>query len=151
MENEARSEAQEALLAIANARSSAAERVLTPWWYHPVLGLLVAGFVLIYALGSPAVMAAGIAVYFAGIAVLVGLYRRKAGVWVSGFQAGAASRWAYVAMSLFVLFMALAVVVGRFTPHVWLVWVFGAAMFVIIVVCGRLFDMKLRAQLRETP
>ena len=84
------------LQAVAAARRAAADRLVTPWWYHPVLGALFAGYAVSIALGNAWVLLGGIVVFFAGLALLVSAYRRKTGIWLSGFQAGGATKWAYL-------------------------------------------------------
>ncbi|MGO2540976.1 MAG: hypothetical protein ACTH8J_07490 [Specibacter sp.] len=149
MENEAVQEAREALAAIDGARSSAADRLVTPWWYHVVLGLLVAGFVLIYAFGNVPVVLVGIAAYFVGLAILVGAYKNKTGVWISGFRAGAATPWTYALVGVYVTGMIAAILLARLASLDWAAWVAAPVLVVATVVIGRRFDGALRADLRS--
>src|SRR5699024_12311806 len=41
---------RDALADVAASRGSVADRLVTPWWYHPILGALIAAIVLVNAL-----------------------------------------------------------------------------------------------------
>ncbi|MGN5731657.1 MULTISPECIES: hypothetical protein [Arthrobacter] len=149
MENQSAREAQEALTAIASARSNAAERLTTPWWYHPVLGLLAAMFVVTITIGGTVAIIAVTVVYFLGIGILMGAYRKKTGMWINGLKAGRASWWTLPVVV--VMFGGLA---GAYYFHAekgldWPAWVAGIVVFVAVNVFGRGFDVALRKQLRE--
>lgn len=151
MENESAQEAREALASVESAHADAASRLVTPWWYHLVLGVLVAGFVLIYALGNVAVMVGGIVLYFAGLGVLISAYKTKNGVWVSGLRAGKASRWACVLMAVYAVCLVAAVYLSRVAFLPGAAWVLAGVLLAATVIIGRSFDNKLRAQLRSQP
>lgn len=144
-------DAREALTAIDDARAQAAARLVTPWWYHPVLGLLAAGMLLLVALASLPAMAVGLALYGAGIGILAGAYKAKTGVWTSGLKAGKASAWAYLLMAIYAACVLTALGFGRIGHVSWPAWVAAALMVVATVLIGRRFDAALRAQLRSTP
>lgn len=151
MENESAREAQEALTAIASARSDAADRLTTPGWYHPVLGLLAAVFVVAYTTGGTAVMIAVAVVYFLGIGILMGAYKKKTGMWINGLTAGKASWW-----TLPLIVVMIAGSAGAYYFHAamglhWPAWVAGLAVFIAVNLFGRRFDVALRKQLREKP
>ena len=144
MENDAADQ----LAAIARARTAAADLLVTPWWYHPLLGLAVAGFVLGYGLGNTVVRLTT-AVFF--VLACVGLsraYRRLTGVWISGLEAGPAGRWAKAAGALIGIIGITAWSVGAYTGARWAVYGLAAVALVATVVLGRRFDAALRAQLR---
>ncbi|MEU4690099.1 hypothetical protein [Actinoplanes sp. NPDC023714] len=144
MENDAAAQ----LAAITDARAAVADRLVTPWWYHPVLGLAAAGYVVGYSFGGTVVRLVTV-VLFVGVAfALVSAYKRKTGVWVSGLNAGRASRWA-IAMGVVLGVVAVAgLVVGMYTDLRWPVWCLAGVTFVATVLLGRRFDAALRAQLR---
>ncbi|WP_269937377.1 hypothetical protein [Arthrobacter sp. HY1533] len=151
MENQSTSEAHEALDAIAGARGKAADRLVTPWWYHPALGLLAAAFVVAVTAGGTAVMIGVSLLYFIGLGILMGAYKQKTGVWINGLKAGRASWWTVPLMVIMV-----ACLVGPYYLHaahglVWPAWLAGAIVFVAVNVFGRFFDTALRAQLRSMP
>ncbi|MFB9164617.1 hypothetical protein [Arthrobacter psychrochitiniphilus] len=149
MENQSAREAQEALTAIASARSNAAERLTTPWWYHPVLGLLAAMFVVTITIGGTVAIIAVTVVYFLGLGVLMGAYKKKTGMWINGLTAGKASWW-----TLPLLVVVVGGMAGAYYFHAekgldWPAWVAGIVVFVAVNVFGRGFDVALRKQLRE--
>jgi hypothetical protein len=72
------------IVAVRAGRSAAADRLVTPWWYHPILGLLMAGLLVAYGIGSMWVVGATLVIFLAGLAALVSAYRNQTGVWVSG-------------------------------------------------------------------
>lgn len=147
MENENAS-TSEALTAIARARAAAADRLVTPWWYHPILGALLAGQLVAFSFGGTLVRLAGLAVLLAGIAVLVRAYTRLTGVWISGYDAGPASRWAYAMGAVTAVCFVISFLVARTTSLVWPTWCLAAVVLLGVVVLGHRFDAALRAQLR---
>ena len=146
MENEATAD----LAAVAQARAALADRLITPWWYHPALGLLLAGYVLGVSLGTTTtVRLATSALLLASSVVLMRTYRRLTGVWVSGFDAdGNARRYA----------IALGAIIGTTTfggwaaaywaDQAWPAYCLAALACAAGVVLGRRFDTALREQLR---
>jgi len=151
MENEQARSAQEALASVEGARASAADRLVTPWWYHVALGLLVSGLVVLMALAPLPVLLAGLALYGIGLGVLVQTYKNKAGVWRSGLAGGKASTCAYVLMGVYFVCVAVAVGFGRLGDKAWPVWLAAAAMLVATVVLGRQYDAELRSDMRSRP
>jgi hypothetical protein len=134
---------------IASARAAVADRLVTPAWYHPILGLLVAGYIVALSLGGTVVRSLAIVLFITACGALAGAYRRRTGVWVSGFKAGRASRWA-VALGLLIGGLTMT---GLFIGFGWfgstgLVWLLAAVGFVATIVLGRRFDVALRSQLR---
>jgi hypothetical protein len=47
MESDNPLDAPAALNAVARARADVADRLVTPWWYHPILGVLIAQHALV--------------------------------------------------------------------------------------------------------
>ena len=144
-------QARDALAAIGAARSDAAGRLVTPWWYHPVLGLLAAVFVVAMTLGGIWVMIVVMVVYFAGIAALMAACKEKTGVGINGLTAGKASWWTLPLMAVMVAGMGWAYYLHAGKGLHWPAWVAGAAVFGAVNVFGRLFDRAVRARLRGTP
>jgi hypothetical protein len=79
---------------------------------------------------------------------LMEIYRRVTGVWISGYGAGRASRWAIALGTLMVAAMAASYSIVSWTELTWPVWCLAAVVLVATVVLGRRFDTALRAQLR---
>lgn len=151
MENQSAREAQEALAAVQGARSNAAERLVTPWWYHPVLGLLAAVFVVAYTIGGLVVMISVAVVYFLGIGILVGTYKKQTGMWINGLRAGKASWWTLPLVVIMIGAMVTAYYFHAAQGLNWPGWAAGAVVFIAVNVFGRAFDVALRKQLREQP
>ncbi|MDN3480138.1 hypothetical protein [Curtobacterium sp. APC 4022] len=142
-------DARQALAAVDATRASVADRLVTPLWYHPVLGLLSGGYLVGYVLGDAFVRVVVLLVFFAGIIALVSAYRRLTGVWVSGLRAGSATWWA-VAVGVFDMVAVLAAfVVHESTGLRWPVWVLAVVVALAMVVAGSRFDRRLRSELRR--
>jgi hypothetical protein len=142
------SKSAEDLAVVAEARAAAADRLVTPTWYHPILGLLIAGYVLGLSLGGATVRLITCLLFAVGCLTLVTAYRRLTGVWVSGFEAGPASRWAKALGLLVGVLLAAGWAITYWTHLSWPAWCLAAVAFVACIVLGRKFDTALRAQLR---
>jgi hypothetical protein len=144
--------ARDALESVRQGRAAAADRLITPLWYHPILGLLEAMLVVAIGLGTQTMFAVAVTVFFLGIAALVTAYKALTGVWISGTRAGNASWLAWLAGAMMAASLGGAAIVRN--DHVgpsWLVWVLAAAAFAGIVVVGPLFDRAVRRELRTEP
>jgi drug/metabolite transporter (DMT)-like permease len=147
-ENDIATEAGAALLAVRKQRAAAADRLVSPWWYHPCLGVLVGALLAAQATHSPAVQSiAAVAILF-GVGVLAGSYRRRTGLWVSGYRRGPAGR---VTLALVAAYLACALAAGFLDFELGQRWAFvaaGAVAAIVTVVLGRRFDEALRDELR---
>lgn len=144
MENDAAAN----LAVIAQARAAVADRLITPWWYHPLVGLLLAGYVLGVSLGPTGVKMLVALLFMGACLALATVYRRLTGVWVSGFDAGRASRWAYALGALVGVVVAAGWAIAHWSGLAWPAYCLAAVAFAGTVVLGRRFDTALRAQLR---
>lgn len=140
--------ARAALEALAVDRSVLAERVWTPWWYHPTLGLIVAAFV-----GSPAVHdpAAHSMLVTAGCVALVFLmlgYKRVTGLSVSR-AAGPRSRARIVIVMVVVAVLFLTSLVLVATGNEPWVLATATAVFLVCFIGGRRYDRIYRQELSE--
>ena len=155
MSTDDRTAAAEALGAIDRAGGSVADRLVTPWWYHPVLGAALGAIVLAVGLAprTPAGSACVVAVALAAsitMGALVAAYRRLTGLWVSGDRIGPRARRPWLPLIL-VLGAAMAIVCSLFATGTHLPWLAVATAVVgavAVVVLGRRFDTALRADLR---
>lgn len=75
------STARAALAHVAAGRCAAAQRVTTPWWFHPLLGTTVAASLASLSLRGPGVAVALVLAQVAQ-AALYALYRRLTGLWI---------------------------------------------------------------------
>lgn len=142
---------QDALAAVAQARNAAADRLVTPWWYHPILGVLLAGFAVAYGLGNNLVRLIGALGFFVGVSLLMKAYQRVTGLWIWGYQSGPATKWAYLMGIVGGLGMGSALVLAHTDAHTGWVWAVAGVMAVLIVVVGHVYDRALRAYLRGQP
>jgi len=145
-------EAQAALAAVQESRSDMAHRLITPWWYHPVLGVLMGGLITVATIGVRFPVLIGvIALYAAGILALMTAYRRKARVWLTGFDGGPKSRRSLT--FLLVALLAVTVAGSVFSMGLeirWTALLTGLAIAVTVTFWGRHYDTVLRAELRES-
>lgn len=132
-------------------RGELADRLVTPWWYHPVLAAAVAFLTLSWTTGKGVVVLAAVAVYGTALVVLPRLYRRTTGVWVTGLPQRRARRWG----RRLGWACAGAVFLGIVSSVSTALWPLGVgaavAVSVLVPVLGRRFDEELRAELREDP
>ena len=142
-------EARLALDVVRQGQTAAADRLVTPWWYHPALGGLVAMLVLACGVDVAWVVPVAIVLFSLGLGILVGAYRSTTGMWISGHRAGRASRWAYVLGALCAGCVLVSFVARETEASAWLSWVAAATAFVGTVIIGRRFDTELRDQIRR--
>lgn len=151
MESNGESSTADALAMANKARQSAADRLITPWWYHPVLGLAVACYTVVLSSLNPIVIVIGMPLLLSGVAALVYAYRRTTGVWIWGFSAGHASRWAYALSAITLICMGGAITIRGTTSLIWPIWCLAGIVLIGVIVIGRKFDTELRSQLQGSP
>ncbi|TFV90517.1 hypothetical protein [Blastococcus sp. CT_GayMR16] len=139
------------LAALQADRTALAERVVQPWWYDALLGLLVAGFVSAYSTHNTWVIFGALLLLLVGLRGLMAIYRRITGMWVNGLRAGPTQRairaWyvvygvvlASAAVAEFLLDIRGAMVVGGV--------VLGIAIAVISQWWTRIYVAELRSEL----
>jgi hypothetical protein len=96
------------LAALDADRAALAERVVQPWWYDALLGLLIAGFIASYSSHNAWVIMGAFLVFIAGIRGLVAIYRRITGMWVNGLRPGPTQRAIHVWMVVYGVVLAAA-------------------------------------------
>jgi hypothetical protein len=145
-------EAQAALAAVDESRSDIADRLITPWWYHPVLGVLIGGLITVATIGVAFPTLIGVlAVYAVGVYLLMSAYRRKTGVWMNGFGGGPRARRSLVLLFATTLLIAIAGSVFSMGLEIrWTAVLTGLAVALTMTFWGRHYDALLRAELRET-
>src|SRR4051794_21015344 len=111
------------LAAITDTRAAVADRIVTPGWYHPVLGLLIAAYVIGLGLGNIGVKLASGVLFCLAAGALARAYRQRTGVWVSGLEAGRAGRWAGALGAMVGVVAITAWALGAYTDLWWLVLV----------------------------
>jgi hypothetical protein len=145
-------EAQAALAAVDESRSDIADRLVTPWWYHPILGVLVGGLITVATIGVAFPTLIGVlAVYAVGIYLLMSAYRRKTGVWMNGFGGGPRARRSLALLFAVTLAITIAGSVLSMGLEIrWAALLTGLAVALTMTLWGRHYDNVLRAELRET-
>src|ERR1700754_2792402 len=94
MENMIKPEdAQDALRMVSSSQAEITDRLITPGWYHPVLGLLIAAVVAAQAARSTLVSCFAVILLSFGATQLAQTYRRMTGIWITAASAGSAIRW----------------------------------------------------------
>lgn len=142
-----------ALADVDAARSSVAARLITPWWYHPILGAIIAAIVLVGALDLSNLIRLPVALAGAvGIGLLVGIYQRMTGVWVDMRNLGPTSRKLWLAYAAIVAVVVGASLIptaaGRGLPP-WVAVLLAAVALFATVVLGRAVDNALREEIRS--
>jgi hypothetical protein len=141
-------DAVRALATVEQSRAEMADRLLTPVWYHPTLGLLAGGLLASAELDNLFLFLAALLVYAVGCGVLVSSYRRLTGIWVSGLRRGPAGRISLLLIGILYVIAGLSALCGLALGLPGAFVVGGAAAFVAVVVLGRRFDEALRGELR---
>jgi uncharacterized membrane protein len=142
-------EARDALSSLGVDGARLAERVVTPWWYHPTLGALVAVIISTQALSFPGSLIALPLALFA-LPALVVVYRRRYGLWIAR-SVGPRSRRIFRALMVsFLLAFATALVIKYTAIEYGWVLLPAAVGFVASVVLGPWYDDARRRELRET-
>ena len=142
--NEIDRDAAAAQLAALDAdRAALADRVLQPWWYDVLLGLLLFGFLASYAFDSLWVTFPALVVFFAGLGALVAAYKRISGVWGSPGPRVVAL-WGVLVLLVLVPAFVLA---EGFDQH-WVMVPAGAVLGIAVGVLSRLRGRAWVAELR---
>jgi hypothetical protein len=137
-------EARASLEDVHRMEADLADRLVTPWWYYPGLGLVEA--LIVSSMAFPdALSALALVVGVAGIGLLASAYRRLTGLGMSNQYFALARAW-NIAL-LVVILVAIAVVLLVDRPVV----TAGTAVvvFVATVVLGRRADSAVRYRLRH--
>lgn len=142
-----------ALADVDSARRAVADRLITPWWYHPALGTILAAIVLVGALDLHNLIRLPVAlVGGAGIGLLVAAYQRVTGLWVDMRNLGPVSRRWWLAYAVVVVVVTISSLAPTFTDRalpVWLALTLVAVALVATIVLGRRVDEALRTEIRS--
>lgn len=125
------------------ARADLADRLVTPRWYHPILGLVEAAFVVSLDLPSPwrfVLLVLGLA----GLGALVRAYSRVTGLGAGGDYVKWAVGWVVGLVALVLAAMAAVLL----TDQLWVTIAAAVGVFVATIVLGRRADATVRARLR---
>ena len=143
---------RDALADVAASRTSVADRLITPWWYHPALGGILAALVLVGALDAHNAIRITVALLAAiSIGALVGLYQRTTGLWVDLRNLGPTSmRWWVVYLALVVVIVGISLLpsIADITLPAWGALLLAAVILFGTIVLGRRMDDAMRADIR---
>lgn len=142
-------DATNALNLVTSSRSTLAEALVTPRWYHPALGLLVGALLAAQAIPSLTVRNLMLVPYALGLIALVLGYRRQTGVMINGLRPRSGRPWAVA-----LIIVLLVLFIGGIGLRMGLGWswspvVAGGLAFVAVIAFGRRFDTAVRAGLRR--
>lgn len=140
------SEARAILDGLTADGASLASRVVTPWWYHVALGLVVATIVISQSL--PGSLSIGLVVVgVLALPVITTAYMRRYGVSVSSPAGPRSRRLLFATLVVLAASMAAALVIRATDQSAWWALLPAAIAFVTTVVLGRRYDAALRLEL----
>ncbi|MDJ0379187.1 hypothetical protein [Cryobacterium sp. PH31-L1] len=147
MENECLAEES---LAIADAsRSAAVRRSRSPWWFYPANGVAVGAAVVAVLLADG--IGRGVAVVLMAVSTMLLEFarRRVTGTRTTEFGRGRATAYAtvFLMLSLATLAVGWAFVIER--DVVWVAWVAGPVVCVLVVASGWVFERTLASKMRR--
>ena len=146
-----RTTAAEQLAALQAGRAALADRVVQPWWYDALLGLLVAGFLASYSLRSTWVVLGALVLFLLGLRGLVALYTRLTGLWVNGLREGPTQRAIRVWFVLYAVVLGAAAVTEYLLDVRGAMAVGGAVIGVGLALISRWWTRIYVAELRGEP
>ena len=139
-----------ALAEVQRGRDAAARRLPTPWWYHPLVGLSLAGMVSSFALPQPeqqVVLGVAIGAEFA----LFWLFRRLTGIWLKPFEIPGMKRPAVLVTVAGVVLLLLALVLEHYSTLRYGAVVVGVVLGVAYVVYWRWAEREVVRLWRRPP
>ena len=136
------------LSSLQSTRADIADRIVTPWWYHPALGLLIGGVMASMSTHSTWVGLVALVVFFAGIYALKKSYERLTGLWVNGLRPGRTRSAIHVWFVVYYVVFALSLWLEYGRDVRGAMAVGGLVIGVAMVFIGRWWDRLLRAELR---
>lgn len=139
-------EARAALDSLDSDGARLAARVVTPWWYHPILGAIVAVIVAAQALpGTWSVTLPPVSII--AILLLMHAYKKHSGVATTQPAGPRSKRLLLVTAGIMILALTSAVALKLTGSSPWWVMISAAIAALATVVLGRRYDAALRAEL----
>lgn len=137
----------DALADVARTRSVVADRLITPVWYHPILGASLGLLIIALAQDNLAIQLTLSAAALMAIAITMRAYQRITGLWVDTKNLGPRGRRLHRTYAALVLLCLAAAFIPA--EDLWIGW--GAAMiaFAATVIMGRRLDELLREEIRD--
>jgi hypothetical protein len=152
MENNAvpdRSTAETELATLQAQRAALADRVVQPWWYDALLGLLIAGFLASYSLRNTWVTLGALVLFVVGLRAMIALYTRLTGLWVNGFRKGPTRRAIHVWLVLYAVVLGGAAIAEYLLDVRGAMAVGGAVIGVGLALISRWWTRIYVAELRS--
>lgn len=139
-------EARATLAALDTDATQLAARLVTPWWYHPVLGAMVAAAIIAQSLPRVTSMVV-IVMVIIGIPFLIKAYTRRYKVWMSEPAGPRSRRMLLLLLGTLVVLMASGVLMKIAGLSPW--WVLLPAVLGLLatVWLGCRYDAVLRAEI----
>ncbi|WP_144009136.1 hypothetical protein [Enemella evansiae] len=142
--------ASQALNDITASRQAVADRLITPRWYHPVLALGIAGFILgVGLLPVPwSVLPSLLLAILCGW--LIGAYSRLTGIWVRPTMGQWSGRlWIMHSVILVACVLPAILALSRLVqPPIWLLIAAAVVAAGATMIIGPRIDAAMRAELR---
>jgi len=142
--------AGDALGDVAAARRAVADRLITPWWFHPLLGVALAGNQLAYLAFPPPWPMLGQALMLLGAVGVPAWNRRRTGV-QPAYQGGWSRLWLVGLIACGVLTFVASTALHQLSGLWWPSVLIAIGTVVGVIAFGRGYDAALRAELRERP
>jgi len=137
-------EARASLEYVRRMEADLADRLVTPWWYYPGLGLVEA--LIVSSMAFPdALRAPALVVGVAGLGLLVSAYRRLTGLGMSSQYFALARGWSVALVVVILVAFVIVLLVNQ--PVVTAVT--AVVVFVATVVLGHRADSAVRYRLRH--
>ena len=128
------------------ARATLADRLVNPWWYHVLLGVLVAQHALVQGLDNRNWTLPSALLLLTGSVVIVVVSRRVTGLSVAT-PTGTRSRGV---MALRVLVALTCIWAAALSSDLWVATAAAILVFAASVVLGRRYDAAVRDDLLDT-
>lgn len=143
------SEARAALDGLDSDGAALAERIVTPTWYHPILGAIVAVLVVGTALPGP-YSTIVLALAVVGMVLLVVEYRRRYGVSTTQAAGPRGKRLLAVMVAVVIACMASSLVVKFAELPIWWMLAPAALAMLVTVTLGHRYDAALRSEIAQS-
>lgn len=141
-------EAGDILGRLSTDRSRLADQVVTPWWYHPALGVIMSVFVLAQVLEPPLSISL-VALGIVAIPVLTNAYSRRYGISLTQPTGRGSGRMLLASVGILALAIVGALAIRLTGVSLWWVLPLAVSAFVATVVFGRRYDKALRTELAQ--
>lgn len=138
-------EARAALDALDADASQLAERLVTPWWYHLILGVIVAAAIVAPTLPKVSSMTVFVMI-IVWIPFLMKAYTSRYQISMTQPAGPRSRRLLLLTLAVLAALMASTVLLKLFSISLWWVVVPAAIGFVVTVVLGRRYDAVLRSE-----